>query len=669
MPFANRRLVVILIALISSLGMRDGIAQGKTASMTVDAGKIENPISPRLYGQFVEVMFGGVDGSLWTELIRNRSFEEPPNEIGLSRDWDREPDNRNHDPSVQFHWDDSVSYPVGNGGHSMRIEVNHNQWNVTQRRGISQGKIPLRKDATYTGYLWLRSESFDGFLTVALEKDRTDGQAYASTDLHPKGASWAKYPFTLTSNETDPLAKFSILVHGTGTIWIDRISLMPKNAVDGTRTDIYRKIKDLHPSFVRWPGGNAAQSYHWMRGIGPRDRRPSWTNLAWWNETESSDFGTEEYLQFCKAVGSQPSITVNVEGDGATAAEAAAWVEYVNGPATSKYGSMRAANGHPEPYHVKYWEVGNEIFGKWEIGHTDAATYARNFNRYAAAMKAADPTIRLIASGSDLEWNSTLLQIAAKNIDQIAIHFYYGQEEMEGDPGNLLAHPFTLDRIYDGMRTMLHQYAPDNHIQLTINEWNTSLPVPEQHTMISALYAGSMMNGFERNGDIIDSTAVSDLVNGWSGGIIQASRQELFVTPTYLVNKLYSDHLGTARLATQVKSPTFDSTLQGKNIPILDAIATQSGDGTMIFVKAVNKDVKNGLALHIHVDGVALAPQAELDTITAPSPDTPNTFTNPLAVSVQNSRVRYGKHFAVELPSDSVSVLTLHVAESKHLER
>lgn len=669
MLFAHRRSVLVLIALLSFFGVHDGIAQKKTASMTVDARKIENSIPPGLYGQFVEVMFGGVDGSLWAELIRNRSFEEQPNEIGLSRYWNREPDDRNHDPSVQFHWDDSVSYPNDVHGHSMQIEISHNQWNIMQRRGISQGKIPLRKGGTYTGYLWLKSESFGGFVTVALERDRTDGQTYASTDLHPKGAGWAKYPFTLTSKETDPLAKFSILIHGTGTIWIDQVSLMPGDAVAGTRVDIHRKIRDLHSSFVRWPGGNAAQSYHWISGIGPRDRRLSWTNHAWWNETESSDFGTDEYLKFCKAIGSEPSITVNVEGDGATAAEAAAWVEYVNGPPTSRYGRMRAANGHPEPYRVKYWEVGNEIFGKWEIGHTDAATYARNFNRYAAAMKAVDPTIRLIASGSDLEWNRTLLRIAAKNIDQIAIHFYYGEQESKGDTGNLLAHPLTLDRIYDGMRAMLHEYAPDNHIQLTINEWNTSLPMPEQHTMISALYAGSMMNGFERNGDIIGSTAVSDLVNGWSGGIIQASRQDLFVTPTYLVNRLYNDHLGTARLATRVKCPTFDTTLQGKNIPMLDAIATQSADGTEIFIKAVTKDMKNSLVLQIQVDGVVLASQAELDTITAASAAVPNTFGNPSAVSLHRSRVRCGNHFAVELPSDSVSVLTLHVTKSQHRER
>ena len=667
MRFHHRRPVLLLIALILTLGTHAGMAQTKSAGMTIDAGKTTNPISPGLYGQFVEIMFGGVDGSLWDELIRNRSFEDAPNDIGLSRDWQREPDDRNHDPSVDFHWANAVAYPEDSGGHSMRIavSVDHNQWSAIQRRGISQGKVPVQKGATYAGYLWLKTgEASDGFVTVALERDRTDGATYASADLHPKGG-WAKYPFRLTSSETDPLAKFSILVHSTGTMWIDQVSLRPGDAAAGPAPDVFQKIKDLQPAFIRWPGGNAAQNYHWMRGVGPRDQRPSWVNRAWWNEIESSDFGTDEYIQLCRALGTEPSVTVNVEGDGATVQEAAAWVEYANGPATSKYGAMRAANGHPVPYHVKYWEVGNEIFGKWEIGHTDAATYAQNFNRYAAAMKAVDPTIRLIAVGSDLDWNRTVLGIAAKDIDLLAIHFYYGQKEMQGDAGNLLAHPLTIDRAYAAMRTMLHQYAPDNHIRLTVNEWNTSLPVPEQHTMMSALYAGSMMNEFERNGDIIGSSAVSDLVNGWSGGIIQVSLHDLFVTPAYLVNKLYSDHLGSVRLAADVQGPVFNTTRQGNDVPLLDAIATRSADGTKIFVKAVNKDRQNNLKLNLKIQGSNVGPQAELDTITAASTDQPNSFVTPNAVALRTSSVQAGDHFPVELPRDSVSVITLHIVNWK----
>src|SRR5439155_10556451 len=132
--------------------------------------------------------------------------------------------------------------------------------------------------------------------------------------------------------------------------------------------------------------------------------------LSWNNEPEPSDFGTDEFIRFCRRVGAEPSITVNVEGSGATVDEAAAWVEYCNGSRETKHGALRAANGHPEPYNVRLWEIGNEIWANWMRGHSDARTYARNFNRYAAAMRAIDPAIQLIAVGdNDTNWNATVL--------------------------------------------------------------------------------------------------------------------------------------------------------------------------------------------------------------------------------------------------------------------
>ena len=175
------------------------------------------------------------------------------------------------------------------------------------------------------------------------------------------------------------------------------------------------------------------------------------------NEPEPSDFGTDEFIKFCRNVGAEPSITVNVEGLGATAQEAAAWVEYCNGPATSKYGAIRGANGHAEPYNVKFWEVGNEIWGNWVRGHSDAATYARNLNRYAAAMRAVDPSIKLIAIGdNDLDWDRTVLREAGDKIDSLAIHHYYGRHEMQGDTLNLMARPLFFEKFYRQVEQMIH---------------------------------------------------------------------------------------------------------------------------------------------------------------------------------------------------------------------
>src|SRR2546425_166144 len=303
--------------------------------------------------------------------------------------------------------------------------------------GIRQGGIPVGQGVSYYGYLWLKASSFSGEIAVALEADQTGGATYAQAQIQNIAGEWTKYEFTLTPTKTDPLSKFVVLFHGRGRIWLDQVSLLPGNAVDGVRADVFQKIKALRPAFVRWPGGNVAQDYHWVWGIGPRDQRTTWVNLAWANEDEPSDFGTDEFIQFCRNLGAEPSLTVNVEGRGATAGEAAAWVEYANGPANSKYGAMRAANGHPEPLRVKYWELGNEIWGTWVRAHSDAGTYANNFNRYAAAMRAVDPSIRLIAVGdNDLNWNHTVLRIAGANLEYLAVHHYYGTEEMGDDARN-----------------------------------------------------------------------------------------------------------------------------------------------------------------------------------------------------------------------------------------
>src|SRR4029078_6749958 len=274
--------------------------------------------------------------------------------------------------------------------------------------------------------------------------DSDQHQVYAASNkvnqITNSSGDWLRYNFSLVPDRSDPLARLVILFPGRGTVWIDQVSFIPADVADGyVRRDVFDKVESLKPAFIRWPGGNVAQDYHWLWGIGPRDERVTWTNLSWKNEPEPGDFGTDEFVLSARAVGAEPSITVNVEGRGATAAEAAAWVEYCNGPLTSKYGAMRAANGPPAPFGVKFWEVGNEIWGDWVRGHSDAETYARNYNRYAQAMRAVDPSIKLIAVGdNELSCTRTGLREAGRNIDYLAIHHYYGRREMQGDLSNLM---------------------------------------------------------------------------------------------------------------------------------------------------------------------------------------------------------------------------------------
>lgn len=618
-----------------------------------------------LYGQFDEFMFEGVKGGLHAEIIRNRSFEEPANAIGLSRYWERYPDDRNDDYGLSFRWDDSVFYPAPKNfdsestAHSLRVDVGGG---VVEPHGIYQSRIPVRQSLEYRGYLWLKAAAFQGAVTVALEADMTGGQRYAAAEINGVAGDWKKYEFKLTPAKSDPLARLAICVSGRGRLWLDQVSLLPADAVGGVRADVFEKIKALRPAFVRWPGGNVAQDYHWAWGVGPRDERTTWVNLSWKNEPEPSDFGTDEFIQFCRNVGAEPSVTVNVEGRGATAEEAAAWVEYCNGPPTSRHGAMRARNGHAEPYAVKYWEVGNEIWGDWVRGHSDAETYARNYNRYCAAMRAVDPAIKFIAVGdNDMRWNRTVLKVAGANIDYLAIHHYYGRSEMKGDPLNLMARPLYYERFYKQVGELIRETTGGRKIKLSINEWGLDLPERRQYSMESALYAARLMNVFERSGELVAMSAVSDMVNGWPGGIIQASRHAVFVSPIYLVNQLYNERLGAERLAARIESPAFASSLEGNSVPYLDAVVSRSADGRKIYIKAVNTDRAKPLTTAISLRGAEVESSAEVATVAAESPEAFNSFSTPDAISIRRSHLKAGGGFVVELPKNSVSVITLSV--------
>ena len=641
------------------------IAQTATATLTIDASRIENVLSPTLYGQFAEFMFEDIKDGLSAELIRDRGFDEQPNALGLSRYWERDPDDRNDDGAMHFTWDADVYLPVFGdqntlpSQHSLRVDIHGD---VAQRRGIRQGWIPIRSGLEYRGYIWLKGADYAGDVIVTLEADQTGGEQYASATLAQVNGDWREYRFTLKPSKSDPLAKIAILFPGYGKLWVDQVSLMPGDAEAGVRHDVEERVAALHPGFIRWPGGNVAQDYHWQWGVGPRDQRPVWVNASWGNELEPSDFGTSEFIHFARRVGAEPSITVNVEGRGATAEDAAAWVQYCNGDAQSKYGRIRAANGSPEPFHVRYWELGNEIWGDWVRGHSEAGTYANNLNRYVEKMKAIDPSIRIIATGdNNLAWNRTVLKIAGRNIDYLSVHHYYGEKEMKGDANNLRARPLHYERFYREMQQMIKEIVPGRDVKLAVNEWNTSLPLPAQHSMESAIYGARFMNVFERTGDAVGMTAVSDMVNGWSGGIIQASRHAVFVTPTYLVNALYASHLGHERLASTLRGPTFDSTQEGTAVPAIDAVVSHSENGRQIFIKIVNTDPSQPIPTEILLTGVHVAKQARIETLNGSDLKASNDFTHPDLVHITTDTITAGSSFKITLPEHSVSVITMDV--------
>ncbi|NUQ01784.1 MAG: alpha-N-arabinofuranosidase, partial [Armatimonadetes bacterium] len=196
----------------------------------------------------------------------------------------------------------------------------------------------------------------------------------------------------------------------------------------GFRRDVLAALRELGYTTIRWPGGNFVSGYHWQDGVGPATARPKRRDLAW-QSIETNRFGTDEFIAFCRAIEAEPMIAVNL-GTGALD-EAAAWVEYCNAPAGTAWADLRVANGHPEPHGVKYWCLGNEMDGPWQMGHLAAEAYGAKAREAAKLMRWHDPTLKLVLCGSSgptmatyPEWDRVTLEACWEQVDYLAMHYY-----------------------------------------------------------------------------------------------------------------------------------------------------------------------------------------------------------------------------------------------------
>jgi alpha-N-arabinofuranosidase len=198
----------------------------------------------------------------------------------------------------------------------------------------------------------------------------------------------------------------------------------PLSDANGFREDVLKAAKGLRPPILRWPGGSFVSGYHWLDGVGPKDKRPVRRELAW-NAVETNQFGTNEFIQYCRALDTEPYICANL-GSG-TMDEVAAWVEYCNGEAGTSHAALRAEHGFTHPHDVTYWGLGNEMYGDWQIGHKNAEDYAKLARQCAKVMKAVDSRIKLVlCGGQELDWDREVLGKCADVVDYISYHCYWG---------------------------------------------------------------------------------------------------------------------------------------------------------------------------------------------------------------------------------------------------
>lgn len=457
-----------------------------------------------------------------------------------------------------------------------------------------------------------------------------------------------------------------------GGLWVGPDSDIPNT--QGYRTDVLEALKTLQVPVLRWPGGCFADEYHWMDGIGPKEKRPKMVNNNWGGTIEDNSFGTHEFLNLCELIGCEPYISGNV-GSGSVE-EMAKWVEYMTSDGDSPMARLRRQNGRDKAWKVKFFGVGNESWGCG--GSMRPEYYADLYRRYATYCRNYDGNrLFKIASGAsdyDYNWTEVLMKNVGGRMDGLSLH-YYTVAGWSGSKGS--ATDFNKDDYYWTMGKCLEiepvlqkhiaimdAYDPQKKIGLMVDEWGTWWDeepgtiqghLYQQNTMRDAFVAALTLNIFHKYTDRIQMTNIAQIVNVLQSMILTKDKQML-LTPTYHVFEMYKVHqdatfLPMDLICDQVK------VRDDREVPMVSATASRDAKGA-IHISLANVDVENAQQLAIDLQGIQ-ARKVSGRILSSGSINDHNTFEQPDKVrpaSFKDAKIADGK-LQVNLPPRSIVVL------------
>jgi alpha-L-arabinofuranosidase len=446
----------------------------------------------------------------------------------------------------------------------------------------------------------------------------------------------------------------------------------PLADADGYRKDVMDAVRQLGVSILRWPGGNFASGYNWTDGIGPKDTRPVRAELAW-HALESNRFGTDEFLRYAQRIGAEPYICINL-GLGSID-DARHWVEYTNESRHTQWADERRKNGRDEPWKVTYWALGNEIDGPWQLGHKTAEEYARVALEAAKAMRAVDPTIKLVASGSSnygadwIGWNRTVLQTLRNTVDYIAIHTYINNRD--NDFERFMAWTQTIERYIEVTAALIREVQAGQQnprpISIAYDEWNVWYRANERngleevYNFEDALAMGVFFNAFFRHADVVKMANVAQLVNVIAP--IMTNKEGLFLQPTYFPIVEYGRQRGNTALAVWAASPTY-RVANRPPLGYLDVSATFNAQTREVAVNVLNRSKDRDLATRIENQEGRLAPDASVWELNHPDLKATHTFGDDRKIRPVTRRVTLSlsnNAFTYTFPAHSLTILRLQV--------
>ncbi len=674
-----RRIILMAIAAFAVCGVLLLGQQPTTLSVRVDQPGAK--IDPIFYGLMNEEINFSYDGGLYAELIRNRTFRDNaqnPVNWSLAK-------YQGGDGSIAL---DKV--PVPDTALSVALKLDATSISGTQRVGAANEGywgIPVRPDTTYRVSFYAKaSPGFKGPLTVSLESN--DGKTvFAKADVAQVASDWKKFSTILKTGKVTPSVtnRFVISTGSPGTLWFSLVSLFPptyKNRPNGLRPDIMQLLADMHPSFLRFPGGNYLEGpnydnrFNWKATIGLLEQRP--THLSPWNYRSSDGMGLLEFLEWCEDLNMEPIVAVYaglhidrganiITGDALKphVQDALDEIEYITGDAKSKWGALRVKDGHPAPFKLRYVEVGNE---DWLNNGT--ASYDGRLTMFTDAIKAKYPNIKII---STMRTQDTTFKYS-RNPDMLDDHFYMTVPEA-----------LTRSHMYD--------IYDRNATKVFVGEWATNKPqFSDTPLMAFALADAAWLTGLERNADVILMNSYAPLfvnVNPggrqWAVNLIGYDAMTSFGSPSYYVQKMFSNNRGDVVLpakfaglpmltAEQIPIVTNPNPPRGGNrgaaaaapvpaTPVqydgLYAEATRETSSGDIILKLVNIQAASQM-LNIDLQGVSTIRKDVAGEMLTGELMAVNTVAEPMKVVPKRITLNNaGTKFVHELPAHSVTVLRL----------
>jgi alpha-N-arabinofuranosidase len=528
----------------------------------VDTSKTGEPIEKYIYGQFIEHLGNCIYGGLWAEMLEDRKFFYPVtpdfSPWGTSSDeyW----------KAGEFKYLKGSPWEVMGAAESVRMDIQHpftGTQSVTiqvpgngSEAGIRQARLAVVADKKYTGHIVFSGS--EGILPITIQLTTPSGETIAH-EIDQITREYASYPIELTPEFSGDEVALEIFSTGNGSFNIGTVSLMPSDNINGWRSDVVDLLKELDSPVYRWPGGNFVSGYNWVDGIGDRDKRPTRSNPAW-TGIESNDVGIHEYMELMKIIDSESFIAVNT-GLG-TVEEVAREIEYCNGTTDTEMGKLRAENGHPEPYGVKWWAVGNEMYGAWQLGHMPLEEYVKKHNQMADAIWDIDPLAQLIAVGAVGDWSKTMLSESADHMNLLSEHIYC----QEGDPvsGHISQLADNIKRVANAHRDYLDSIPglAEKNIRIAMDEWNYwygdyiygELGVRYHHK--DALGVAKGLHEYFRQSDIFFMANYAQTVNVI--GCIKTTPTSAGFATTGLPLKLYREQFGTIPVEIENDLPNLD---------------------------------------------------------------------------------------------------------------